>query len=101
MAKLSSVLRNEKRKKMSARQAAKRKELREITLDPKIDIEERLLAQKKLQALPRNGSATRVKSRCVITGRSHAVYRKFGLSRIKFRELALDGKIPGVTKASW
>lgn len=101
MAKLSSILRNEKRKIMASRQAAKRKELRSQTLDEKLSFEDRQSAQKKLQALPRNGSATRVKSRCVITGRSRAVYRKFGLSRIKFRELSLEGKIPGVTKASW
>jgi small subunit ribosomal protein S14 len=101
MAKLSVKLRNEKRKKMAAKQAPKRKELRLRALDESLSWEERQLAQKKLQALPRNGSATRVKSRCVMTGRGRAVYRKFGLSRIKFRELALEGKIPGVTKASW
>ncbi len=101
MAKLSVTLRNEKRKYMAAKQANKRAELRAAAIDPSKSFEERSEAQRKLQALPRNGSATRVRSRCVMTGRGRAVYRKFGLSRIKFRELALEGKIPGVTKASW
>jgi small subunit ribosomal protein S14 len=101
MAKLSVTLRNEKRKNMAAKQADKRKELRAAASDPALTFDERAEAQKKLQALPRNGSATRIRSRCVMTGRGRAVYSKFGLSRIKFRELALEGKIPGVTKASW
>jgi len=101
MAKLSVTLRNEKRKKMTALQLKKRDTLRADACDQSKSFEERAEAQKKLQALPRNGSATRVRSRCVMTGRGRAVYRKFGLCRIKFRELALEGKIPGVTKASW
>ena len=101
MAKLSVVLRNEKRKTMASKQMAKRKELRAIAIDDTKTFEERADAQRALQGLPRNGSATRVRSRCVMTGRGRAVYKKFGLCRIKFRELALEGKIPGVTKASW
>jgi small subunit ribosomal protein S14 len=101
MAKLSQVLRNEKRIKMSKNQETRRKEYRKKTLDASLSDEERTEAQKKLQKLPRNGAACRSVSRCVITGRSKGVYKKFGLSRIKFRELALEGKIPGVTKASW
>lgn len=101
MAKKSVVNRNEKRIRMSALQAAKRKEYREIQIDENRSWEERAEAQRRLQALPRNGSATRVVSRCVLTGRGRGVYKKFGLSRIKFRELALEGMIPGVTKASW
>jgi small subunit ribosomal protein S14 len=101
MAKLSVVLRNKKRKKMSESQAEKRKTLRLMTLDEKLSFEDRLEAQKKLQKLSRNGSKTRVVSRCSMTGRGRGVYRKFELSRMKFRELALEGKIPGVIKASW
>lgn len=101
MAKTSIINRNEKRKKMAAQQAAKRKELRAIQIDESRDWEERAEAQRRLQALPRNGSATRVNNRCILTGRGRGVYRKFGLCRIKFRELSHEGKIPGVTKASW
>jgi small subunit ribosomal protein S14 len=101
MAKLSVVLRNKKRMKMAERQSEKRKALRAQTIDPKLSFEERAAAQTKLQSLPRNGSSTRVVVRCSMTGRGKGVYRKFQLSRIKFRELALEGKIPGVTKASW
>jgi small subunit ribosomal protein S14 len=101
MAKLSVTLRNEKRKKMTAQQLDKRDALRAAAVDTTKSFEERAEAQKKLQGLARNGSATRVRNRCVMTGRGRAVYRKFGLCRIKFRELALEGKIPGVTKASW
>ncbi|NCN40476.1 30S ribosomal protein S14 [bacterium] len=101
MAKTSVVNRNEKRRKMAQNQSAKRKELRSIQIDENRSWEERAEAQKRLQALPRNGAANRVVSRCVLTGRGRGVYKKFGLSRIKFRELALEGMIPGVTKASW
>jgi small subunit ribosomal protein S14 len=101
MAKKSVVNRNKKRIKMSDRQKALRLELRKQTLDPKLSDDEKLLAQKKLQKLPRNGSATRVRVRCSITGRGRGCYKKFGLCRVKFRELALEGLIPGVTKASW
>jgi len=101
MAKLSAVLRNEKRIRMAKNQAARRTELRELSLNPKLSEEDRAEARRRLQALPRNGAKNRVRSRCVLTGRSRAVYKKFGLCRIKFRELALEGKIPGVTKASW
>ncbi len=101
MAKLSQVLRNEKRRKMAKNQSAKRAELRKLAVDHSLSDEDRASAQRQLQALPRNGAANRVVSRCVLTGRSKGVYKKFGLSRIKFRELALEGKIPGVTKASW
>ena len=101
MAKTSVVNRNEKRRKMAQNQSAKRKELRSIQIDENRSWEERAEAQKRLQALPRNGAANRVVSRCVLKGRGRGVYKKFGLSRIKFRELALEGMIPGVTKASW
>lgn len=101
MAKICMINRNEKRKKMVANQAEKRAELKKIILDADVNEEERDLAIKRLQNLPRNGAACRVVTRCVLTGRGRGVYKKFGLSRIKFRELALEGKIPGVTKASW
>lgn len=101
MAKLSSVVKNEKRKKMVLKQLKIRKELKAKVIDENISDEQRELAQKKLQKLNRNGNPIRVRNRCVITGRSRAYYRKFGLCRIKFRELALEGMIPGVTKASW
>lgn len=89
MAKLCSKARQAKRVKMVAKYAALRKELKE-----KGDFE-------GLQALPRNSSPTRLHSRCSISGRPRGYMRKFGVSRIAFRDLALDGKIPGVTKASW
>lgn len=101
MAKLGSINRNNKRAKMAARHEPIRKELRVKALDEKLSDEERAEARKKLQKLPRNGSATRVRLRCSITGRPRGNYQKFGLCRIKFRELALEGLIPGVTKASW
>ena len=89
MAKTSAKARQIKRERMVAKYAALRKELKE-----KGDYE-------GLQALPRNSSPTRLHSRCVMTGRPRGFMRKFGLSRISFRELALEGKIPGVRKASW
>ena len=101
MAKLSSINRNKKRIRMSKNQKKKRDELRAKAVDPKASDEEKALARWKLQDMPRNGSATRVKTRCQITGRSRGVYRKYELCRNKFRELAHAGLIPGVTKASW
>lgn len=101
MAKLSVIERNKKRIKMATRQAPLRKELRAKAVDENLDWEERLAAQRKLQSLPHNGAPSRVQVRCSITGRARGVYKKFRLSRNKFRELALEGKIPGVVKASW
>ena len=101
MAKKSVRLRNEKRIEMSKRQFTIRKELREKLLNPRSTEEEKAAARQTLQGLRRNASATRVKTRCILTGRARGVYRKFGLCRNKFRELALKGQIPGVTKASW
>ncbi|MDO5089923.1 MAG: 30S ribosomal protein S14 [Cardiobacteriaceae bacterium] len=102
MAKKSMVNREAKRLKMVQKYAQKRLELKEIIR--KVDSyseEERMAAQESLQKLPRNASPARVQRRCRITGRPHAVYRKFGLSRIKLRELAMRGEVPGVKKASW
>lgn len=89
MAKKSVVARNEKRIKMAEKYAAKREQLKAEG------------AWEELQKLPRNASPVRVKNRCNITGRSRGFLRVFGLSRIKFRELANEGKIPGIKKASW
>ena len=101
MAKKSSVAKNERRKAKSAKQVEVRRALRKKSVDMTLSDEERWEASLKLQTLPRDGSRSRVVSRCYMTGRPRGVLKKFGLSRISFRELALDGKIPGVTKSSW
>jgi len=79
----------------------KREKLKKIIKDKKIPLEERFKAQLKLSKLPRNSAKTRIRNRCEITGRPHGVYRKLKISRIALRELALKGKIPGMTKSSW
>ena len=102
MAKKSMVNRELKRIKMVEKYAEKRAKLKEIIR--KIDSyseEERATAQEQLRKLPRDASPVRVQRRCRITGRPHAVYRRFGLSRNKLRELAMRGEVPGVRKASW
>ncbi|KYG61965.1 30S ribosomal protein S14 [Bdellovibrio bacteriovorus] len=101
MARKASIEKNNKRKELSKRYAQYRKELREKAVDMKLSDEERDGARKKLQALRRDTNPNRVITRCELTGRPRGNYRKFGLSRIAFRQLALDGKLPGVTKASW
>ena len=101
MARLSAIVKNKKREKLAKRIAPKAAELKKRAIDPKLSDEERDAARAKLQKLPRNGSPVRVRSRCELTGRSRGVYRDFKLSRNKFRELANNGLIPGVTKASW
>ncbi len=101
MARLSAVIKNKKREKLAKKIGPKAKLLRAKAVDMKLSDEERDAARKKLQALPRNTSPNRVTTRCQLTGRPRGNYRKFGLSRIAFRQLALDGKLPGVTKASW
>lgn len=101
MARLAKIVSNEKRKKMSEKHKALRHELRTKVKNLKLSEDERFEAQMKLQKLPRNSSAVRVRNRCEITGRPRAFYRAFKLSRITFRELALRGMIPGVTKSSW
>lgn len=101
MAKVSSVIKNNKRRELSMRHRALRAELRAKAIDPKVTPEEQEAARKKLQSLPRNGSMTRVVNRCQISGRPKAVYRKFLLSRIVLREMAHAGLIPGMKKASW
>lgn len=101
MAKTSKIAKNEKRRKMVAHYAERRAELKEIISSTRATVEEKEEAGRKLRALPRDSSATRVVNRCFLTGRPRGYLRKFGLSRIAFRELALAGKIPGVTKSSW
>ena len=101
MAKLSSVNKNERRKKLSAKYAAKYAKLKEQAKDKSLDETERLMARLKMAELPRNGNPTRIRNRCELTGRSRAYDRKFRLSRIMLRDLANKGLIPGVTKSSW
>lgn len=101
MAKLSKIVNNELKKKLEKRYRSKRTELRKMSKDPKLSMEERMDASFKLQKLPRNSAPCRVQSRCAVTGRPRAVYKDFRLSRIKFREYAHRGLIPGITKSSW
>ena len=101
MAKLSSINKNERRRELSTKHYKARRALRAQSLDPKLSEEMREAAFLKLQKMPRDGSPIRVVNRCKLTGRPRGNLKKFGLSRMKFRELALTGKIPGVTKASW
>ncbi len=101
MAKTSMVEREKRRAKIVKRYATRRAQLKELIRSPKTSPEERGAAQTRLQAMPRDASASRQRNRCAITGRSRGVYRKFGLSRVKIREVASRGEIPGLTKASW
>ena len=101
MAKLSSVNKNNRRIKLSNKYYKKRISLKKIIMDKKLPLEERFKAQQKLSKLPRNSAKNRVRNRCQITGRPHAVYRKLKISRIALRKLGLEGKIPGMIKSSW
>ena len=101
MAKLSSVKKNERRKKLVAKTAAKMAKLKAKANDESVDETERLIARLKMAELPRNGNPTRIRNRCELTGRSRGYYRKFRLSRIMLRELGNKGLIPGLTKSSW
>jgi small subunit ribosomal protein S14 len=101
MAKLSSINKNERRKKLTKKYAGRISRLKAIANDESLDDTERLMARLKLAEVPRNGNPTRVRNRCELTGRSRAVYRKFRLSRIMLRELGNKGLIPGLTKSSW
>jgi small subunit ribosomal protein S14 len=101
MAKTSMVEREKRRSKIVKRYAATRAQLKELVRSPKTSPEERAAAQAKLQSLPRDASPSRMRNRCAITGRSRGVYRKFGLARVKIREVANRGEIPGLSKASW
>jgi small subunit ribosomal protein S14 len=101
MAKKSTVGRNERKMAVSKRLAPKRAKLKAAIKDPKTSPADRAAAQQALQSLPRDASPIRIKNRCSLTGRARGYLRAFGLSRNQFRELALNGVIPGVRKASW
>ncbi len=101
MAKISAIHRNKKRDHLIAKYAKKRAELKAILADRETSDEDFYKAQARLSKLPKNSSPIRSRNRCSVTGRPRAYIRKFGLSRITFRELASQGKIPGVTKSSW
>jgi small subunit ribosomal protein S14 len=101
MAKLSSIEKNNRRRRMSVGQKTKRQQLKSVIMNRELPPEERFNATLKLAQLPRNASVTRVRNRCELTGRPRGYYRMFKLSRIALRELASMGQLPGVTKASW
>jgi len=101
MAKKSLINRELKREQLVAKYAAKRQALVAVVNDQSVSEEERFQARLKLQALPRNANPTRLHNRCSVTGRPRGVFRKFGLGRIKLREAAMRGDIPGLVKASW
>ena len=101
MAKKSCIIKNEKRKEVVKQYAHQRANLKEIIRNPGSSPEERMEALRKLQTLPRNASPSRVRNRCLISGRTRGFLRRFGMSRIDFRLLALRGEIPGVRKSSW
>jgi len=101
MAKTSSIQRNLKRIKLVKKFLKKRENLKKIIKNKKLPLEERFAAQLKLAKIPRNSAKVRIRNRCEITGRPHGVYRKLKISRIALRDLASEGKIPGMTKSSW
>ncbi len=101
MAKVSLIEREQKRRDMVKKYAAKRADLQAVINDTSASPEDRRAAQLKLQSLPRNSSPVRLRNRCAMTGRPRGVFSKFGLARGKLRELMMRGDIPGVTKASW
>ena len=101
MAKISMKEREKKRAKLVKRYGAKRDELRAIIKDPSAEPEAKWEAQLKLQKLPRDSARIRQRNRCQLTGRPHGFYRKLGLSRIKLREAAMRGDVPGLVKSSW
>lgn len=101
MAKKSAVEKNNKRKAMSERYAAKRTALKAAAMDENLSLEERFKARIKLAQMPRNSAPTRVRNRCEVTGRPRAFYRKLKMSRIALRELGSRGQIPGLVKSSW
>ena len=101
MAKLSQVLRDQRRIRLIAKHAEKRAALRKRLKDPDVPMDEKIALQTEFAKLPRNSCPTRLNRRCALSGRSRSYYRKFGVSRIAFRELALKGQLPGVRKSSW
>jgi small subunit ribosomal protein S14 len=101
MAKTSQVMRDRRRKALIEKYAERRAELRKKLKDPSFSMEEKLDLQKEFAKLPRNSCSTRLNRRCAISGRSRGYYRKFDISRIALRELALRGMLPGMRKSSW
>ena len=101
MAKLSSINKNERRKLLVKKYTGKYARLKAVAADTSLDETERLIARLKLAEIPRNGNPTRVRNRCMVTGRPRGVYRKFKLGRVMLRQLATRGMIPGVVKSSW
>jgi small subunit ribosomal protein S14 len=101
MAKTSSVEKNNRRRRLTAQHADKRKRLKAIADDLKRPAEERFAARIKLAEMPRNSSATRIRNRCELTGRARGYYRKLRMCRNQLRDLASQGLIPGMTKSSW
>ena len=101
MAKQSSIQKNLNRRNIVKKFHEKRQSLKKQIMKKELSIEERFKIQSKLNELPRDSSKIRVRNRCKLTGRTRGVYRKFGLSRIKIRELSMSGALPGVVKSSW
>jgi len=101
MAKTSSVEKNNRRRRLSAQYAEKRKRLKAIANDLKLPAEDRFAARIKLAEMPRNSSPTRIRNRCELTGRARGYYRKVRMCRNQLRDLASQGLIPGMTKSSW
>ncbi|MDR0661789.1 MAG: 30S ribosomal protein S14 [Holosporales bacterium] len=101
MARKSSIQHSLHIERVVRRHKTRRAALKRVVMDKKIDPTERFQAQLKLSALPRNGAASRMRNRCLLTGRARGVYRKFRLSRLMFREMASAGLLPGIRKASW
>ncbi len=101
MAKVSSIEKNKRRRRLVAKYATKRDALKATARDSSLPQEERFAARLKLAALPRNSAKIRIRNRCDLTGRPRGFYRKFRMSRIALRELASAGLVPGVVKSSW
>ena len=101
MAKMNMKNREKKRIALTAKFAKKRAALKETIRSPGSTPEEKFAAVESLQKMPRDSSRSRIRNRCMVTGRSRGVYKKFGLSRHKLREAAMRGEVPGLTKASW
>jgi small subunit ribosomal protein S14 len=101
MAKLALINREQKRRELVKKYAKKREALLAVINNTKMSDEDRFAARLKLQQLPRNANATRLRNRCALTGRPRGYFRKFGLGRNKLREYAMRGEIPGIVKASW
>ena len=101
MAKTSMINRDLKRTKLAKKYAGKREALKQIISNPESSYEDKMDAVVKLQKLPRDASPVRLRNRCQITGRPRGVYRKFGLGRLKLRDLVMKGEVPGMVKASW